>query len=175
VVFGTVASLVIRANESYDENPSANSHYMLHSTVPERPARRSRPPRSLRFDELEITRHAEDAVCCRVTLGAATDRLFVGEGTGALVKGGTANAAARAAVYALRAYSDVPFLLESCTKARLNGRVLMIALITIPTHPNQHLVGAVVVRGDESRAAALAVLDATNRWLEGRRTRHSAN
>jgi hypothetical protein len=77
-------------------------------------------------------------------------------------------AAARAAVHAIQAYADVPFTLESCNKTHIAGRDLILVIVGVSGERSQDLAGAVVVRGDESRAAALAVLDATNRWLETR-------
>lgn len=104
---------------------------------------------------------------CRVTLAGHGGRLFVGEGTaGAGVA--PMNAAARAAVLAVQAYADLPVTLESVKKTYLADRHLILVVVGIANEPSQALAGAVLVRGDESKAATFAVLDATNRWLETR-------
>jgi hypothetical protein len=77
-----------------------------------------------------------------------------------------AQAAARATVHAIREFADVPIALESCSLTTVGSRTIVVVVVTVPGEGVRDLAGAVIVRGDESRAAALAVLDATNRWLE---------
>jgi hypothetical protein len=103
-----------------------------------------------------------------VTLSGQSDRVFVGEGSSVVLGTGQMTAAARATVHAVQAYADVPFTLESCNKTAVAGRELILVVVAVSDEPSVDLAGAVVVRGDEPRAAALAVLDATNRWLEMR-------
>jgi hypothetical protein len=124
-------------------------------------------PRLLRFEEVELSQPRPDQISCRVTL-TGHDRVFIGEGSSVVLNSGQMNAAARATVHAVQAYADFPVKLESCNKTTIAGRDLVLVVLTVPTEPAQDLAGAVVVRGDEPRAAALAVLDATNRWLEMR-------
>ena len=125
-------------------------------------------PRLLRFEEVELSQPQPGRISCRVTLAGHEDRVFIGEGSSVVLNAGQMNAAARAAVHAIQAYTDVQVKLESCNKTTVAGRDLVLVLLHIPSDSAQDLAGAVVVRGDDSRAAALAVLDATNRWLEMR-------
>src|SRR3954465_15575562 len=124
-------------------------------------APRRGPRRLLRFDGIEVTQPSADSFSCRVTLCGQRDRVFIGEGH-SVVLGVAMTAAARATVRAIQAYADARFTLESIRKTHIGGRDLILVVVSVATHPPQELTGAVVVRGDEARAAALAVLDATN-------------
>ena len=89
----------------------------------------------------------------------------MGEGT-SVVLGVASTAAARATLRAIEAYADSRFTLESIRKTPVGGREVILVIVTAAGLPRQELAGAVVIHGDESKAAALAVLDATNRWIE---------
>jgi hypothetical protein len=128
------------------------------------------PRRLLRFEDVEIREDANECVSCRVTLGAQADRVYVGEGSSVVLGSAPMTAAARATVHAIQGYTDERFTLESINKASVDGRDLIVAIVGIANRPAQELTGAVVIHGDEARAAALAVLDATNRWLETHNT-----
>jgi hypothetical protein len=130
--------------------------------------RTSTSARRLRFDDVEVTSPRPDQVSCRVTLTAQDDRVFVGEGSSVVLGTAQMNAAARATVHAVQAFADTKVTLESCNKTHLGGRDVVLVVLSVSADPPQELIGAVMVRGDESKAAALAVLDATNRWLETR-------
>src|SRR5690242_5285159 len=108
---------------------------------------------------------APNQFTCRVTLGGQHDRVFIGEGN-SLVIGAAMTAAARATLRAIEAYANARFNLESIRKTYVGERDLILVVISVGSRPSQELTGAVVVRGDEPKAAALAVLDATNRWLD---------
>jgi hypothetical protein len=126
---------------------------------------RGAPRRLLRFEDVEVRQPTSGSFACRVTLSGSRDRVFMGEGT-SVVLGVPMTAAARATLRAIEAYADARFTLESIRKTNVGDRDLILVIVTASTRPRLELTGAVVVRGDESRAAALAVLDATNRWLE---------
>jgi hypothetical protein len=128
--------------------------------------------RRLRFEDIQVTQLSAESFSCRVTLSGSRDRLFMGEGT-SVVLGVAMTAAARATLRAVEAYADARFTLESIRKTHVGGRDLMLVIVSPAAQPRQELAGAVVIRGDDTRAAALAVLDATNRWLESH-TRSSA-
>lgn len=123
------------------------------------------PRRLLRFEDVEVRQPTPDSYACRVTLSGPGDRVFMGEGT-SVVLGVAMTAAARATLRAIEAYADARFTLESIRKTQVGSRELVLVIISSSTKPRHELTGAVVIRGDESRAAVLAVLDATNRWLE---------
>jgi hypothetical protein len=133
------------------------------------PTARRGPRRLLRFESVEVRQPAPDSFSCRVTLCGQRDRLFIGEGN-SVVLGAPTTAAARATVRAIQAYSDARFTLESIRKMQIGGRDLMLVVVSVSTQPPQELTGAVVIRGDEPKAAVLAVLDATNRWLDTHNT-----
>jgi hypothetical protein len=133
------------------------------SMVTEAP--RTGPRRLLRFEDIEVRQPTPDSFSCRVTLSGPRDRVFMGEGT-SVVLGVASTAAARATLRAIEAYADARFTLESIRKTQVGGRELILVIVSAAGLPRQELAGAVVIRGDESKAAVLAVLDATNRWLE---------
>lgn len=126
------------------------------------------PRRILRFENLDLRQPSPDSFVCRVTLSGPRDRVFMGEGT-SVVLGLAITAAARATLRAIETYARARFTLESIRKTHVGGRELILVIVTAATLPRQELTGAVVIRGDETRAAVLAVLDATNRWLERQR------
>ena len=114
-----------------------------------------------------------DSFACRVTLSGPTERVFVGEGTSTL-PGVSMTAAARATLRAIEAYANARFTLESIRKTHVGGRDVVLVIVSEATQSLRELTGAVIVHGDDSRAAALAVLDATNRWLESYSRREAA-
>lgn len=138
-------------------------------SVMEAPEKRG-PRRLLRFEDVEVTQPTPDTFSCRVTLAGQRDRVFIGEGK-SIVLGAAITAAARAALRAVEAYASSRFTLESIRKTHVGERELILVVVSVSSHPSQELTGAVVVRGNEPKAAALAVLDATNRWLDS----HSAS
>jgi hypothetical protein len=129
------------------------------------PAVRRGPRRLLRFEDIEVSQPAPESFSCRVTLAGQRDRVFIGEGK-SVVLGAATTAAARATLRAIQAYANARLTLESIRKTNVGGRDLILVVVSVSAHPPQELAGAVVVRGDDSKAAALAVLDATNRWLD---------
>jgi hypothetical protein len=128
-------------------------------------ATKSGPRRVLRFEDIAVSRPGPDQFSCRVTLSGQHDRVFIGEGN-SVVLGAAMTAAARATVRALEAYANARFTLESIRKTHVGERDLILVVVSVGGRPAQELTGAVVIRGDEAKAAALAVLDATNRWLD---------
>ena len=120
--------------------------------------------RLLLFNDVELNNPRPDTVACRVTLSGHQNQIFIGEGTSVVLGSAQMNAAARATIHAVRAFANVQLTLESCTKTNAAGRD--VALVVVGVDGQEVLAGAVVVRGDDSKAAALAVLHATNRWLE---------
>ena len=129
------------------------------------------PRRVLRFEDVTTTQPAPQRFACRVTLSGQRDRVYIGEGN-SVVLGAPMTAAARATLRAIEAYANERFTLESIRRTYVGERelILVVVSVSVSTRRPQELTGAVVIRGDEARAAALAVLDATNRWLDS----HSA-
>jgi hypothetical protein len=127
------------------------------------------PRRLLRFDDIEVRQTTADSFACRVTLSAPRDRIFMGEGMSSVL-GVPMTAAARATLRAIEVYAGARFTLESIRKTHVGDRELILVIVSESSQPRLELTGAVVIRGDEPEAAARAVLDATNRWLERHNT-----
>lgn len=121
--------------------------------------------RLLRFDDIEVGSLTAGSFTCRVTLSGPRNRVFMGEGT-SFVSGVASTAAARATLRAIELYAGARFTLVSIRKTHVGERDLILVIVSVSTHPRVELTGAVIIQGDETRTAALAVLDATNRWLE---------
>jgi hypothetical protein len=130
-------------------------------------------PRVLRFEDIAMRQLTAGSFACRVTLMGPKDQVFVGEGQ-SMVTGVPMTAAARATLRAIEAYTKARFTLESIRKTNVGGREVVLVIVSEATHSRRELTGAVVVHDDEARAAALAVLDATNRWVESHSRRDAA-
>lgn len=125
--------------------------------------KRSPCRRTLRFEEF-ATRPSAGGLACRVTLESDRKRVFIAEGPPVADGNPTVVDAAHAAVHAVSAYAKKPMMLASCSKVVFGGRPIVVAVVA--AREGAILTGAVLVKGDECKAAVLAVLDATNRWLE---------
>jgi hypothetical protein len=118
--------------------------------------------RSLRFEGFVTRPSSSGGLACRVTLESDRNRVFIAEGPPSPKP--TIQDAAKAAVHAVSAYARQPMTLANCEKARLGGREVVVAIVN--GREGETFTGAVMVKQDECTAAVLAVLDATNRWLE---------
>ncbi len=126
-------------------------------------------PRWLRFDDLEFRESARTGTTCRAVLHA-TGYALVGEAVGIVSSDADRNQlAARATVAAIG-----PRIVDG-TRLTLGGVVIVapfdealvcVLLLAETGRDTLRLVGTCERREDSARAAALATLDATNRWLE---------
>jgi hypothetical protein len=129
-------------------------------------SRFERPRRIVRYVNAEVT-VATDECSVRVELRRDSGETYVGESSGPCAATETLQTAARAAIQAV---SDAAGLapgeirLEGVSLTETFGHRTVLVAILSPDTPTP-LLGSCVVVGDTSRATALAVLNATNRFL----------
>lgn len=131
----------------------------------------SRPDPRPRLEGVEIEREHPGRVRCRVTL-SLDDRVVTGEAEGLEVDGMSLEVAARAAVEAMRALAGpeaAPLVLDGVSRVDIAGRDHVVAAVqTRQGRMIKVLAGAAAVEHSAEHAAALAALQATNRWVSGR-------
>jgi len=131
----------------------------------------SRPDPRPRLERVEIQREHPGQVRCRVTL-SLEDRVVTGEAEGLEVDGMSLEVAARAAVEAMRALAGpeaAPLVLDGVSRVDIAGRDHVVAAVqTRQGRMIKVLAGAAAVEDSAEHAAALAALQATNRWVSGR-------
>lgn len=128
--------------------------------------------RRLLFEDVEVRRSRARGVACRVTLRKG-EETFVGESEG-LDERQRIELAARAALAALAAIAaaekdgDSRVLgLEGCRTVEAFGRQFVFVGVTARVGRDSSLLtGSAEVKESPEQSAALAVLDATNRWVE---------
>lgn len=132
-------------------------------------ARVSRPGRSLYFDDLEIRGSRAKGMVCRVTLRRG-DQTYVGESEGMDGDRGRVELSARAALAAvgLSEQSARQFSLEGVKMVTEFGHEIALAGVMVRQgRQSALLTGSCAVRDSVETAGVLAVLDATNRWIDG--------
>ncbi len=131
----------------------------------------SRPDPRPRLERVEIEREHPGHVRCRVTL-SLEDRVVTGEAEGLEADGMSLEVAARAAVEAMRALAGpeaAPLVLDGVSRVDIAGRDHVVAAVqTRQGRMIKVLAGAAAVEDSAEHAAALAALQATNRWVSGR-------
>jgi len=124
--------------------------------------------RRLYFEDVEVRRSRTRGVACRVTLRKA-DQTYVGEAEGVENERQRIELAARAALMAITAAEgDQRVLaLEGCRQIEAFERQFVFVGVTARVgRDNSLLTGSAEVRESPEQSAVLAVLDATNRWVE---------
>ena len=131
-------------------------------------ARAAKVGRSLFFEDVEVRGSRTKGMLCRVTLRRGEEQ-FVGEAEGLEGDRGRAELAARAALSAV-ALSDKTgrqFSLEGVkVVAAFDREVVLAGVMVRQERSNALLTGSCSVRDSVETAGVLAVLDATNRWIE---------
>lgn len=131
----------------------------------------SRPDPRPRLEQVEFQREHPGQVRCRVTL-ALDDEVVTGEAEGLDAEGMSLEVAARAAVEAMRALAGpeaAPLVLDGVSRVDIAGRDHVVAAVqTRQGRMIKVLAGAAAVDDSAEYAAALAALQATNRWVSGR-------
>ncbi len=127
-------------------------------------------PRRVLFEDLEMKRTRASGEKYRVTLKLDGVPLM-GEAAGAVIEGQRLAAVARATLAALSSAPDLPKAsglgLEGATIVEMFGRTLVLVALTAQRGREVVLLsGSAEVKDDRETATALAVLDATNRWLD---------
>lgn len=126
------------------------------------------PGRGIYFEDVEVRRSRSAGLACTVTLRAGTDR-YTGEASGVETARARGELAATAAVRALAPLlSDgVTLAFESCMLVAAADREFAFVVVSGRSgRETTILSGSCEVRDGVETAAALAVLDATERWME---------
>jgi hypothetical protein len=124
--------------------------------------------RRIYFEDVEVRRSRSKGVTCRVTLRKG-DESFIGEAEGMENERLRIELAARAALAAIRqAEGDERALaLEGCRLLDAFDREFVLVGVTARVGRETVLMtGSAQVRESAETASVLAVLDATNRWLD---------
>jgi hypothetical protein len=155
------AAEAIRANRV---TPAVGS---LGEVVDEPQASRS-SKRRLYFEDVEVKRSRASGMSCRVTIRQG-EEIFVGEATGLESDRLRVETAARAAVAAVL-QADVAQRTLSFEGARtisaFEREFVFVALTTRLGRETALLTGSAEIKDGVETASVLAVLDATNRWVE---------
>ncbi len=126
------------------------------------------PKRRIYFEDVEVRRSRTKGVTCRVTLRKG-DQVYVGEAEGMENERLRIELAARATLTALQqAEGETRVLaLEGCKSIDAFEREFVFVGITARAgRDTMLLTGSAEVRESPETAGVLAVLDATNRWVE---------
>lgn len=124
--------------------------------------------RKIYFEDVEVRRSRSKGVACRVTLRKG-DESYIGEAEGMENERIRIELAARAALAAIRqAEGDERILaLEGCRIVDAFERTFVFVGVTIRESRESTLTtGSAEIRESPETASVLAVLDATNRWLD---------
>ena len=131
----------------------------------------SRPDPRPRLEQVEFQREHPGHVRCRVTL-SLDDHVVTGEAEGFEANGMSLEVAARAAVEAMRLLAGpeaAPLVLDGVSRVDIAGRDHVVAAVQARQgRMIKVLAGAAAVDDSAEYAAALAALQATNRWVSGR-------
>jgi hypothetical protein len=126
------------------------------------------PKRRLYFEDVEVRRSRSRGVACRVTLRKGEEQ-YVGESEGMENERQRIELAARAALAAIAAAEgDSRVLgLEGCRQIEAFERQFVFVGVTARFgRESSLLTGSAEVKESPEQSAVLAVLDATNRWVE---------
>lgn len=132
-------------------------------------ARAARVGRSLYFEDVEIRGSRSKGMTCRVTLRRG-EQQYVGEAEGLDGDRGRVELAAKAALSAvgLSETGGKQFSLEGVkVVAAFEREVVLVAVTVRQGRQSAVLTGSCWLRDSAETAGVLAVLDATNRWIEG--------
>lgn len=126
------------------------------------------PKRRLYFEDVEVRRSRTRGVACRVTLKKG-EQTFVGESEGMENERQRIELAARAALAAIAlAEGESRVLgLEGCRQLEAFERQFVFVGVTARVgRESSLLTGSAEIKESPEQSAVLAVLDATNRWME---------
>ena len=126
------------------------------------------PRRRLYFEDVEVRRSRTRGVACRVTLKKGV-QTFVGESEGMENERQRIELAARAALAAIAlAEGESRVLgLEGCKQLEAFERQFVFVGVTARVgRESSLLTGSAEIKESPEQSAVLAVLDATNRWME---------
>ena len=125
--------------------------------------------RALYFEDVEVRGSRAKGVACKVTLRRGKEQ-YVGEAEGFESDRSRVEIAARAALAAI-ALCDAGELKLSFEGAKVidafDRQLVLVAVLVRQNRANIFLTGSCEVKESLETASALAVLNATNRWVEG--------
>ena len=124
--------------------------------------------RALYFEDVEIRGSRAKGVTCRVTLRRDEDR-YVGESEGYESSRNRVELSARATLAAIQlGESELNLSLEGAKLITAFDRELVLVGVVVRRGRNSTLLtGSCEIKDSAETASALAVLNATNRWVEG--------
>jgi hypothetical protein len=134
----------------------------------ERAPAASNPGRRLYFEDLEVRRSRSKGVACRVTLRKG-NQSFIGEAEGMENERLRIELAARATLSAIRLAEgeERVLALEGCKVIdAFDHEFVFVGVTTRQGRDSSLMTGSAEVRESPETASVLAVLDATNRWLD---------
>jgi hypothetical protein len=123
--------------------------------------------RKLYFEDVEVRRSRSKGVQCRVTLRKGEES-YIGEAEGLESERSRVDLAARAALSAIAMAEggEKGLALDGAMVVEAFGREFVFAGVTVRTGRESALMtGSCEIRESAETASALAVLDATNRWI----------
>jgi hypothetical protein len=138
------------------------------TAITSEPSSASAARRRLYFEDIEVRRSRSKGVACRVTLRKG-EQAFVGEAEGLENERLRIELAARATLSAIsQAEGDARVLgLEGCkTVDAFDRQFVFVGLTTRTGRESALLTGSAEVKESQETASVLAVLDATNRWID---------
>jgi hypothetical protein len=151
---------------------------VLAPTIPKSPATELPPPavrpttatpgRGVYFEDVEVRRSRSKGLSCTVTLSAGGTR-YSGEASGPESSRARGELAATATVLALAALlaDNVTIAFESCITVEATDRAFAFVVVSGRAgRDTTYLSGSCEVKDSLETAAVLAVLDATERWIE---------
>ncbi|MEJ7812122.1 MAG: hypothetical protein WKG32_17040 [Gemmatimonadaceae bacterium] len=121
--------------------------------------------RRLYYEDVEVRRSRTKGVTCRVTL-RKDDESFVGEAEGAESDRSRVELSARATLLAIAQAEEYALSLDGAKIVdAFDRQFVFVGVTTRLGRESILLTGSCEVRGSVETASALAVLDATNRWI----------
>jgi hypothetical protein len=164
------------------QRPQRNANPGLHLPPPSQPVMppvtslvdTKAPPtpqstrRRIYFEDVEVRRSRSKGVACRVTL-KKDEKSFIGESEGMENERLRIELAARAALAAIKQAEgeDRVLALEGCRVVdAFDHQFVFVGVTTRQGRDSSLMTGSAEVRESPETASVLAVLDATNRWLD---------
>jgi hypothetical protein len=148
--------------------PGAPMGAVPEPTLPQKPAVVGSIRRRIYFEDVEVRRSRTKGIMCRVTLRKGEES-FIGECEGLENERLRIELAARAALTAMKqAEGDERILaLEGCRMVdAFDRQFVFVGITTRYGRETSMMTGSAEVRESAETASVLAVLDATNRWLD---------
>jgi hypothetical protein len=148
--------------------PGAPAAGVQEPTLPERPVVVGSIRRRIYFEDVEVRRSRTKGIMCRVTLRKGEES-YIGECEGLENERLRIELAARAALTAMKQAEgeERVLALEGCRMVdAFDRQFVFVGITTRYGRETSMMTGSAEVRESAETASVLAVLDATNRWLD---------